>query len=59
MQILSKYYPADVSIVAFGNYGSLEKKRSNWLLLERLFTVSAQLLLVLVLCGNEERVVGV
>lgn len=38
-EVLARYFPADVPLVAFGTYGSLERRKSNWLLLQKLFQV--------------------
>ena len=39
-EILSRYFPADIQMHSFENVASIERKRSNWTLLERFFKVS-------------------
>ncbi|WIA33328.1 hypothetical protein OEZ86_006465 [Tetradesmus obliquus] len=36
-EILCRYYPADVQMHSFENVTSIERKRANWVVLERLF----------------------
>lgn len=38
-EILCRYYPADVQMHSFENVTSIERKRANWVVLERLFKV--------------------
>lgn len=38
-EILSRYYPADIQMHSFENVTSLERKKANWVVLERLFKV--------------------
>jgi hypothetical protein len=39
-EILCRYYPADVQMHSFENVTSIERKRANWVVLERLFKVN-------------------
>lgn len=38
-EILSRYYPADIQMHSFENVTSLERKKANWVVLERVFKV--------------------
>lgn len=38
-EILSRYYPADIQMHSFENVTSIERKKANWVVLERLFKV--------------------
>lgn len=38
-EILSRYYPADIQMHSFENVTSLERKKANWVVLERLLKV--------------------
>lgn len=39
--MLSRYYPSDVEMHSFENVLSAERKRANWVVLEKLFKVCA------------------
>lgn len=43
-EILSRYYPADIQMHSFENVTSLERKKANWVVLEKLFKVSTFML---------------
>lgn len=38
-EILSRFFPADIQMHSFENVTSLERKKANWVVLERLFKV--------------------
>lgn len=38
-EILSRFFPADIQMHSFENVRSLERKKANWVVLERLFKV--------------------
>lgn len=40
-EILSRYYPADVQMHSFENVASMERKKKNWSLLEKVIKVGA------------------
>lgn len=41
-EILSRYYPADIQMHSFENVTSIERKKANWVVLEKLFKVCWQ-----------------
>jgi hypothetical protein len=42
-EVLSRYYPSDIEMHSFENVTSMERKRANWVVLEKLFKVRPQL----------------
>lgn len=42
-EVLSRYYPADIQMHSFENVTSLERKKANWVVLEKVFKVRAVL----------------
>jgi hypothetical protein len=38
-EILSRFFPADIQMHSFENVTSLERKKANWVVLEKLFKV--------------------
>lgn len=38
-EVLSRYYPGDIEMHSFENVTSVERKRANWVVLEKLFKV--------------------
>lgn len=41
-EILSRFYPSDIQMHSFENVTSLERKKANWVVLERLFKVCSR-----------------
>jgi len=48
-EILSRYFPTDIQMHSFENVTSIERKRSNWNLLQRFFKVGGFTIIIAVL----------